>query len=172
MTIHALAGKPAPKELLVDIDKLRKEYYTGKPDITNSAERVSFGTSGHRGSSLRGGFNEAHVLAITQAICEYRNSQNVNGPLYPEKIRMRIVEASPCFGGARGNGVETRSIALTLLRHARDLSCQSFLKPWPNPVWRTVIGIRRLHNPPEDGVSNKPAAWWTGGSRCSHVVSR
>ena len=69
MTIHPLAGKPAPTELLVDIDKLQKEYYAHKPDVTDSAERVSFGTSGHRGSSLRGGFNEAHVLAITQAIC-------------------------------------------------------------------------------------------------------
>jgi phosphoglucomutase len=82
MTIHPLAGKPAPKELLVDIDKLRQEYYARKPNITNSAERVSFGTSGHRGSSLRGGFNEAHVSAITQAICEYRSSQSIQGPLY------------------------------------------------------------------------------------------
>jgi len=71
MTIHSLAGKPAPQELLVDIDKLRNEYYARKPDISASAERVSFGTSGHRGSSLRGAFNEAHVLAISQAICDY-----------------------------------------------------------------------------------------------------
>ena len=91
MTIHALAGKPAPKELLVDIDKLGKKYYTRKPNITNSAERVSFGTSGHRGSSLRGSFNEAHVLAITQAICEYRNSQGING-----------AGLRHCSGGARG----------------------------------------------------------------------
>jgi phosphoglucomutase len=109
MTIHAFAGKPAPKELLVDLDKLRKEYYTGKPDITNSAERVSFGTSGHRGSSLRGGFNEAHVLAITQAICEYRNSQNVNGPLYIGKDTHAL--SGPAFMTVlevlAANGVET-----------------------------------------------------------------
>ena len=92
MTIHALAGKPAPKELLVDIEKLGKEYYTRKPNITNSAERVSFGTSGHRGSSLRGSFNEAHVLAITQAICEYRNSQGINGPLYIGKDTHPLLE--------------------------------------------------------------------------------
>jgi hypothetical protein len=59
MKIHPLAGKPAPQDLLVDIDKLPKEYYARKPDITDSAERVSFGTSDHRGSSLRGAFNEA-----------------------------------------------------------------------------------------------------------------
>ena len=72
MAIHPLAGKPAPKEVLVDIENLRKQYYARRPDITNSAERVKFGTSGHRGSSLRGGFNEGHILAITQAICDYR----------------------------------------------------------------------------------------------------
>jgi phosphoglucomutase len=72
MTIHSLAGKPAPQELLVDIDKLRNEYYARKPDISASAERVSFGTSGHRGWSLRGAFNEAHVLVISQAICDNR----------------------------------------------------------------------------------------------------
>jgi phosphoglucomutase len=109
MTIHALAGKRAPKELLADIDKLRKDYYTRKPDITNSAERVSFGTSGHRGSSLRGGFNEAHVSAITQAICEYRNSQNVNGPLYIGKDTHAL--SDPAFMTAlevlAANGVET-----------------------------------------------------------------
>ena len=104
MTIHALAGKPAPKELLVDIDKLRKEYYTRKPDITNSAERVSFGTSGHRGSSLRGGFNEAHVLAITQAICEYRSQperqrSSLHRKRYARAIRSGVHD---CLGSARG----------------------------------------------------------------------
>ena len=81
MPIHPLAGKPAPPELLVDIDKLRKEYYARKPDMSDAAQRVSFGTSGHRGSSLRGAFNEAHILAITQAICEYRKQQGISGPL-------------------------------------------------------------------------------------------
>ena len=82
MAIHAMAGKPAPKELLVDVEKLQKEYYARKPDITDRAQRVSFGTSGHRGSSLRGAFNEAHVLAITQSICDYRKGQGIAGPLY------------------------------------------------------------------------------------------
>ena len=109
MTLHALAGTPAPKELLIDIDKLRKEYYARKPDITDSAERVSFGTSGHRGSSLRGAFNEAHVLAMAQAICEYRKSQGINGPLYIGKDTHALSE--PAFLTAlevlAANGVET-----------------------------------------------------------------
>jgi phosphoglucomutase len=82
MTIHALAGRPAPRESLVDVDKLLEEYYARKPDLANPAERVQFGTSGHRGSSLRGSFNERHVLAITQAIADYRNDQGITGPLY------------------------------------------------------------------------------------------
>src|SRR5262249_57486734 len=82
MPIHPLAGKPAPPELLVDLDKLRKEYYARKPDMSDAGQRVSFGTSGHRGSSLRGAFNEAHILAITQAIYEYRKQQSITGPLY------------------------------------------------------------------------------------------
>src|SRR5262249_44465681 len=82
MTIHPLAGKPAPAELLIDIENLRKEYYTRKVDIDDPNQRVSFGTSGHRGSSLRGSFNEEHILAITQALCEYRTSRGITGPLY------------------------------------------------------------------------------------------
>src|SRR5574341_1447407 len=108
MAMHALAGKPAPTELLVDIDKLRKEYYTLKPDITDSSQRVSFGTSGHRGSSLRGAFNEAHVLAISQAICDYRKGQGITGPLYIGKDTHALSE--PAFATTlevlAGNGVD------------------------------------------------------------------
>jgi len=85
VTVSPLAGKPAPRELLVDLGRLEREYYERTPDPDNPAERVSFGTSGHRGSSLRGSFNEAHILAITQAICEYRRSQSIDGPLYMGK---------------------------------------------------------------------------------------
>jgi phosphoglucomutase len=79
--ISPLAGRPAPKDLLIDIARLEREYYVRKPDMSDPTERVSFGTSGHRGSSLRGSFTEAHILAITQAICDYRRSQGINGPL-------------------------------------------------------------------------------------------
>jgi len=78
---HPLAGKPAPRELLVDLDLLGRRYFD-KPDPADPQQRVSFGTSGHRGSSLRGSFNEAHILAVTQAICEYRKAQGTTGPLF------------------------------------------------------------------------------------------
>src|SRR2546430_13203274 len=85
MAISPLAGKPAPREMLVDLARLEAKYYEHKPDVGNPEERVSFGTSGHRGSSLRGTFTEAHILAITQAICDYRRSQGTDGPLYMGK---------------------------------------------------------------------------------------
>ena len=85
MTISPLAGKPAPKEMLVDLARLEREYYERRPDMDDPTQQVSFGTSGHRGSSLRGTFTEAHILAITQAICDYRRGQGIDGPLYMGK---------------------------------------------------------------------------------------
>ena len=82
MSIHALAGKPAPQDRLIDIGTLCDTYFALKPDVSDPAQRVSFGTSGHRGSALRSTFNEAHVLAISQAICDYRGSQGISGPLF------------------------------------------------------------------------------------------
>jgi phosphoglucomutase len=80
--ISPLAGKPAPKSILVDIGKLLAAYTAVKPDPSVPAQRVAFGTSGHRGSSLDGSFNEHHILAISQAICDYRQSKGVDGPLF------------------------------------------------------------------------------------------
>ena len=77
-----LAGKPATSELLVDVPRLVTAYYTGVPDASVPAQRVAFGTSGHRGRAFENSFNEWHVLAISQAICDYRKRQNTNGPLY------------------------------------------------------------------------------------------
>src|SRR2546429_6711851 len=77
--ISPLAGKPAPKELLVDLARLEKEYFERWPDMSDPNQRVSFGTSGHRGSPLRGTFTEAHILAITQAICDYRRGLGDRG---------------------------------------------------------------------------------------------
>jgi phosphoglucomutase len=82
MPISPLAGKPAPKNLLVDLAKLDRDYFENEPDIGDPNQLVSFGTSGHRGTSLDGTFTEAHILAITQAICEFRAKQGTNGPLY------------------------------------------------------------------------------------------
>ena len=80
--ISPLAGKPAPVSVLVDVAKLVTAYYTGRPDPKVPAQRVAFGTSGHRGSSFTDSFNEAHVLAITQAICEWRKQNGIDGPLF------------------------------------------------------------------------------------------
>ena len=85
MAISPLAGKPAPKELLVDLARLEREYFERRPDLDDPAQRVSFGTSGHRGSPLRGSFTETHILAITQAICDYRRAHATDGPLYMGK---------------------------------------------------------------------------------------
>lgn len=82
MKISPLAGKPAPPEILVDVPRLITAYYTDVPDPTVAAQRVAFGTSGHRGSSFQRAFNEWHILAITQAICQYRAQQDITGPLF------------------------------------------------------------------------------------------
>ena len=78
MEISTLAGKPASRNMLVDLALLEGEYYTRRPDVGDPNQLVSFGTSGHRGSSLRGTFTEAHILAITQAVCDYRRSQRID----------------------------------------------------------------------------------------------
>jgi phosphoglucomutase len=80
--IHELAGKPAPRSLLANIPRLVSAYYTLKPDASDPAQKVAFGTSGHRGSSLKNCFNEDHILAVSQAICEYRRSKGIAGPLF------------------------------------------------------------------------------------------
>src|ERR1700746_3173839 len=92
MTISPLAGKPAPKELLVDVARLEKEYFERRPDLDDPNQLVSFGTSGHRGSPLRGTFNEAHILPNTHAICEYRHEQGTDGPLYMGKDTHAVSE--------------------------------------------------------------------------------
>jgi len=154
MTIHALAGKPAPKELLADIGKLREAYYTRKPDITDRAQCVAFGTSGHRGSSLRSTFNEAHVLAMTQAICGYRSQQGISGPLYLGKDTHALSE--PAFITAlevlAANGVEvmidsaggytpTPALSHAILIYNRGRTAGL----------ADGIVITPSHNPPEDG---------------------
>ena len=80
--VHPLAGKPAPASSLVDLDALIDAYWKRRPDPKNPVEAVSFGTSGHRGSPFNTAFNEAHILAVTQAVCEYRAAQGTTGPLF------------------------------------------------------------------------------------------
>ena len=152
--INPLAGQPAPAEVLIDPQKLREEYYRRRPDAGNPAERVSFGTSGHRGSALRGSFNEFHVLAITQAICEYRSKEAIGGPLYIGKDTHALSE--PALHSAlevlAANAVETMIdredgytptpvVSYAILTHNRD----------PAAPRADGIVITPSHNPPEDG---------------------
>src|SRR4051794_5043873 len=82
MALHRLAGKPVPEEMLIDVASVEREYSERHPDLADPSQWVSFGTSGHRGSPLDGTFNEDHIRATTQAICEYRRAQGTDGPLY------------------------------------------------------------------------------------------
>src|SRR6266568_1819839 len=153
-SISPLAGRAAPRELLIDPAKLELEYYQRKPDVADAAQLVSFGTSGHRGTSLNGTFTEAHILAITQAICEYRSTQEINGPLYMGKDTHAL--SAPAQRTAlevlAGNGVEsviqpddgvtpTPVISRAILVHNRDRKDRL----------ADGIVITPSHNPPEDG---------------------
>ncbi|MFL5479695.1 MAG: phosphoglucomutase, alpha-D-glucose phosphate-specific, partial [Gemmatimonadaceae bacterium] len=82
MPISPLAGKPAPESILANIPRLVTDYYALEPDPAVAEQKVSFGTSGHRGTSLQSSFNEEHILAITQAICIHRREQGIDGPLF------------------------------------------------------------------------------------------
>jgi phosphoglucomutase len=149
-----LAGKQAPPEILVDLERLEKEYYERKPDLSDSSQLVSFGTSGHRGSSLSGTFNETHILATTQAICDYRKSKGINGPLYMGKDTHGL--SAPAQRTAlevlAANGVETviqrddgftptPVISHAILTYNRSKKQDS----------ADGIVVTPSHNPPEDG---------------------
>ena len=95
MAISPLAGKPAPKDLLVDPSSLERAYYDRRPDVSDPNQLVAFGTSGHRGTPLKSTFTEAHILAITQAICDYRRGQGTDGPLYMGKDTHAL--SGPCL---------------------------------------------------------------------------
>jgi phosphoglucomutase len=154
MSMHPLAGQPAPKELLVDVHRLRDQYYARTPDVTDAAQRVSFGTSGHRGSSLRGTFNEAHVLAITQAICEYRCGHGIAGPLFMGKdthalsqdahmsaLSVLAANRVEVMVGSDDSYTPTPAVSHAILTH--NAGRVSHLADG--------IVITPSHNPPEDG---------------------
>jgi phosphoglucomutase len=170
-SISPLAGKPAPPEMLIDPASLEREYFERRPDLSDSGQMVRFGTSGHRGTSLRGSFNEAHILAITQAICDYRAAHGTDGPLYMGKDTHAL--SAPAQRTAlevlAANGVETiiqRNDAVT-----------------PTPVisrailvynrgrkdhFADGIVITPSHNPPQDGgFKYNPA---NGGPADTHTT--
>ncbi len=154
MTTNPLAGKPAPASMLINVARLVTAYYAEHPDPSVVAERVAFGTSGHRGSALARSFNEAHILAITQAICTYRSAQTIDGPLFMGMDTHALSE--PAFVTAlevlAANGVEvmidrdrgytpTPVISHAILRYNRGRTSGL----------ADGIVITPSHNPPEDG---------------------
>ena len=154
MNAHKLAGKRAPRELLTNIPLLLSAYYTHKPDIENPHNMVSFGTSGHRGSSFRNSFNEDHVQAICQSICELRKSRDITGPLYVGKDTHALSEA------AFSTAIEV------FAANSIDIMIQAGAGYTPTPVISHAIltynqnrtsgladgvVITPSHNPPDDG---------------------
>jgi phosphoglucomutase len=154
VTISQLAGQPAPAEILVDLVRLEREYYARRPEMDDPNQRVIFGTSGHRGSSLRGSFTEAHILAITQAICDYRSGHGSHGPIYVGKDTHAL--SGPAQRTAlevlAGNGVETliaREDAFTptpVVSHA----ILAYNRGRGRGLADGIV-ISPSHNPPEDG---------------------
>jgi phosphoglucomutase len=154
MALSPLAGKPAPKELLIDPAQLEREFYTRTPDPNDPAQLVSFGTSGHRGSPLRGSFNEAHILATAQAICEYRGMQGITGPHF---VGLDTHAAS---------GLAQRTALEVFAANGVEIVIQSGHGFTPTPaISRAILVYNRgrtdrladgvvvtpSHNPPEDG---------------------
>ena len=152
--ISPLAGKPAPRSLLVDVPRLVTAYYTGVPDPAVAVQRVAFGTSGHRGSSFEMSFNERHVLAITQAICDYRHGQDITGPLFLG-IDTHALSQPACASALEvlaANGVDvmlatndeytpTPAISHAILTHNRGRSAGL----------ADGIVVTPSHNPPDNG---------------------
>ncbi len=152
--ISPLAGKPAPASILVDVDQLVTAYTVITPNPSEASERVAFGTSGHRGSSLEGSFNEWHILAITQAICDYRAKESVTGPLYigydthalskpAFKSAVGVLAANEVgvFTSKRGEFTPTPAISHAIVCHNRGR----------DSGLADGIVITPSHNPPDNG---------------------
>jgi phosphoglucomutase len=173
MAISPLAGKPADPSLLINVPRLVTAYYTGRPDPSVPAQRVVFGTSGHRGSALDNAFNEAHILAITQAICLYRKQQSIDGPLYVGFDTHALSE--PAFASAlevlAANGVDvmvdadngytpTPVISHTILTYnrgrKRGLADGIVITPSHNPP--RFGGFK--YDPPEGGPADTHVTQW------------
>ncbi|NLT26546.1 MAG: phosphoglucomutase, alpha-D-glucose phosphate-specific, partial [Microbacteriaceae bacterium] len=153
--MHERAGTVALPEDLIDVDELISAYYRNVPDVTDPAQRVAFGTSGHRGSSLKSSFTETHILAVTQAICEYRAEQGITGPLLigrdthalsdpAEKTALDVLVANgvEVLADADGAWVPTPSLSRAIVAHNADPA---------NERQADGIIITPSHNPPQDG---------------------
>ncbi len=158
MAISSLAGKPAPSELLVDLARLERAYYDCRPDVGDPHQLVSFGTSGHRGSSLDGTFTEAHILAITQAICEYRSGQGTDGPLYMGKDTHALSAPGAAHRPGSAGGQRRRDHHPARRWRdpdARHLSRHSRAQPRPpGAAWRTASSSRHRTTRRRTAASN------------------
>ena len=147
MAISPLAGKPAPKEMLVDLARLEREYYERQPDLGDPNQLVSFGTSGHRGSPLHGTFTEAHILAITQAICDYRRSAGHRRPALHGQGHARAVRrrpSAPRWKSWRPTAWRPSSSATTASRRRRSSRApSSSTTAAARSTWRTASSSRR-----------------------------
>ncbi len=173
MPLHPLAGKAAPPALLTDLPRLVTAYYTGLPDASVPAERVAFGTSGHRGSSFECSFNEWHVLAITQAICDYRRAQGIDGPLYlgidthalsapayASALEVLAANEVELMIAAEGEYTPTPAVSRAILVHnrgrSRGLADGILITPSHNPP--DSGGFK--YNPPSGGPADTEATAW------------
>jgi len=154
MALSPLAGKPAPESLLVNIPRLVSDYYTQSPDPANPAQRVAFGTSGHRGSSTLGSFNDAHIAAISQAVFEYRAAQGIAGPLFIGMDTHALSESAwmTALEVLSANGVEVR------YQTGRDYTPTPLISyailnfnKQNSGARADGIVITPSHNPPQDG---------------------
>jgi len=180
--MHALAGKPAPKSILADIPALISAYYTHQPDPEDHACLVSFGTSGHRGNALKATFNEAHILAIVQAICDYRKQAGITGPLYLGKDTHALSEPAQttALEVLAANGVETMmgrdgaftptpSVSRAILAWNRgrttDLADGIIITPSHNPPDNG--GIK--YNPPSGGPADTDVTDWVAATANNYL---
>src|SRR5512136_3034260 len=154
MALHALAGKPAPRSALVNIPRLVSAYYTLKPDPSDPGQRVAFGTSGHRGSSLRGSFNEAHILATSQALVEHRRAKGLTGPLFMGMDTHALSE--PALATAlevfAAHGVEVR--IQKGRRYTPTPAVSHAILTWNRGRKADLadgVVVTPSHNPPDDG---------------------
>jgi phosphoglucomutase len=173
MSTHPNAGKPAPKDLLIDVSRLESAFYEGKPDTADPNQLVSFGTSGHRGTSSNATFTEAHILAITQAICEYRRNQGITGPLFmgkdthalsrpAERVALEVLAANgiETFIQRDDGFTPTPVISHSILGHnrgrAEGLADGIVVTPSHNPP--TDGGFK--YNPPNGGPADTDVTDW------------
>lgn len=173
MNVHPMAGQPPPSSLLVDVPRLVTAYYTERPDPSIRAQRVAFGTSGHRGSSLDVGFNEGHILAITQAICSYRRDRGIDGPLFlgwdthalSEPARVTALEVLVVNGvevmlDAHDRFTPTPVVSQAILAYNRDrvkgLADGIVITPSHNPP--EYGGIK--YDPPSGGPAETQVTDW------------